>query len=149
MDNGSMPSARAAWPASRLGDLVESHNATWSPIRAVHDTGSIQGCERNGIENSASRIFAADFMAAGTSPWLPIVGTPGCSHPRRSAASTVAGEASLFGCLAYISRPSANAWAACQYWSATTATPCGTAMTSLTPGMDLALPSSICVTVDP
>src|ERR1700704_2686363 len=65
MDDGSMPSARAAWPASRLGDLVESHNSTWSPTRAVHDTGSMQACDRNGIENSASRTFAADFMAAG------------------------------------------------------------------------------------
>src|ERR1700745_3676389 len=97
MDVGAMPSARAAWPASRLGDLVESHSSTWSPTRAVHDTGSMQACERNGIENSASRIFAADFMAAETSPWLPIVGTPGCSNPRRNADSTVAEEASLFG----------------------------------------------------
>src|ERR1700752_1203123 len=100
MDDGSMPRARAACPASRLGDLVESHNSTWSPTRAVHDTGSMQACDRNGIEKSASRIFAADFMAAGTSPWLPIVGTPGCSNPRRSAASTVAEEVSLFGWLA-------------------------------------------------
>src|SRR5467141_4853267 len=97
MDAGSTPSGRAAWPASRLGDVVESYNSTWSPTRAVHDTGSMQACDRNGIENSASRIFAADFMAAGTSPWLPLVGTPGCSNPRRSAASTVAEEASLFG----------------------------------------------------
>src|SRR5260370_28149343 len=99
MDDGSMPSARAAWPASRLGDLVESHSSTWSPIRAVHDTGSMQACERNGIENSASRIFAADFMAAGTSPLLPLLRTPGCSHPRRSAASTLSEQASLFGAL--------------------------------------------------
>src|ERR1700751_4316844 len=97
MDDGLIPSARAAWPASRLGDLVESHKSTWSPTRAVHDTGSMQACDRNGIENSASRTFAADFMAAGTSPWLPIVGTPGCSNPHRSAASTVGEEASLFG----------------------------------------------------
>src|SRR5258706_14968211 len=100
MDDGSTPSARAAWPASRLGDLVESHNSTCSPTRAVHDTGSMQACDRNGIENSASRIFAADFMAAGASPWLPIVGTPGCSNPRRRAASTVAGEGSLVRMLA-------------------------------------------------
>src|SRR5258706_9597068 len=100
MDDGLIPSARAAWPASRLGDLVESHNSTWSPTRAVHDTGSMQACDRNGIENSASRIFTADFMAAGTSPWLPLVAMPGCSNPRRSAASTVAEEASLFGWLA-------------------------------------------------
>ena len=30
-----MPSARAAWPASRLGDLVESHSSTWSPMVAI------------------------------------------------------------------------------------------------------------------
>src|SRR5712671_3931931 len=97
IDDGSTPSACPAWPASRLGDLVESHNSTGSPTRAVHDTGSMQACDMNGIENSASRIFAADFIAAGVSPWLPIVGTPGCSNPRLSAASTVAEEASLFG----------------------------------------------------
>src|SRR6478736_4654379 len=100
MDDGSIPSARAAWPASRLGDLVESHSSTWSPSRAVHDTGSMQACDRNGIENSASRTFAADFMAVGTFPRLPIVGTPGRSNPRLSAASTVAEVASLFGWLA-------------------------------------------------
>src|SRR5258708_13083756 len=98
MDDGSTPSARAAWPASKLGDLVESHNSTWSPTRAVHDTGSMQACDRNGIENSASRIFTADFMAEGTSPWLPIVGTPGSSNPPLTPASTAAEEASLFVC---------------------------------------------------
>src|SRR5258708_18601656 len=101
MDDGSMPSARAAWPASRLGDLVESHNSTWSPIRAVHDTGSMHACERNGIENSASRIFAADFMAAETSPWLPIVRTPGCSHPPRSSDSALSTVAYPFICPIY------------------------------------------------
>src|ERR1700720_1113581 len=100
IDDGSTPTARPAWPALRLGDLVESHNSTWSPTRAVHDTGSMQACDRNGIENSASRIFTADFMPAGASPWLPIVGTPGCPNPRLSAASTVAEVASLFGWLA-------------------------------------------------
>src|SRR5712675_2944648 len=124
MDDGSMPSARAAWPASRLGDLVESHNSTWSPTRAVHDTGSMQACDRKGIENSASSTFAADFMATGTSPWLPIVGVPGRSSPCLSAASTMVEEASLLGWLAYVSRTSAKAVTACQYWSATTATPC-------------------------
>src|ERR1700686_1500801 len=141
MDDGLIPSARAAWPASRLGDLVESHNSTRSPTRAVHDTGSMQACDRNGIENSASRTFAADFMATATSPWLPIVGFPGCSRPCLSAASTVTDEASSFGWLAYLSRTSANALTACQYWSAPTATPCGTGIISLTPGMILALAS--------
>src|ERR1700740_563591 len=138
MDDGSMPSARAAWPASRLGDLVESHSSTWSPICAVHDTGSMQACERNGIENSASSTFAADFMAAGTSPWLPIVGCPGCSSPCLSAASTGAQEAPLFEGVATVSHTSAKPLTACQYWSATTATPCATGMISLTPGMVLA-----------
>src|SRR5712671_5417516 len=50
MVDGSMPSARAAWPASRLGDLVESHSSTWSPsTRAVQDTGSMQACDRSGV----------------------------------------------------------------------------------------------------
>src|ERR1700676_1631843 len=143
MVDGSMPSARAAWPASRVGDLVESHSSTRSPItRAIHETGSMQACDRNGIENSASSTFTADFMATATSPWLPIVGFPGCSRPCLSAASTVADEALSFGSLAYLSRTSANDLTACQYWSATTATPCGT-------GMILALGSSIAATIDP
>src|SRR5882762_5762144 len=126
MVDGSMPSARAAWPASRLGDLVESHSSIWSPsTRAVQDTGSMQACDRNGIENSASSTFAADFIPAATSPWLPIVGVPGCSSPCLNAASTVAEEALSFGWLAYVSRTSANALTACQYWWATTATPFG------------------------
>src|SRR3981189_2984173 len=150
MVDGSMPSARAAWPASRLGDLVESHSSIWSPsTRAVQDIGSMQACDRNGIENSASSTFAADFIAAATSPWPPIVGVPGCSSPCLNAASTVAEEALSFGWLAYVSRTSANALTACQYWSATTTTPCGTDMTSLTPGIVLALASSIAATVEP
>src|SRR5260370_32035054 len=134
MVDGSMPSARAAWPASRVGDLVESHSSTWSPsTRAVHETGSMQACDRNGIENSASSTVTADFMAAATFPWLPIVGYPGCSSPCLNAVSTVVEEALSFGWLGYVSRTSANALTACQYWSATTATPCGIAMISLTP----------------
>src|SRR4029077_9778646 len=134
MVDGSMPSARAAWPASRLVDLVESHSSTLSPTTlAVHETGSMQACERNGIENSASSTFAADFMATVTSPWLPIVGTPGCSSPCLSAASTVLEEAWSFGWLAYVSPPWPYAWTPSQYWSAPTATPCGTAIIILTP----------------
>src|SRR5260370_5438240 len=78
----------------------------------------MQACDRNGIENSASSTFTADFMPTATSPWLPIVGFPGCSRPCLSAASTVADEALSFGWLAYLSRTSANALTACQYWSA-------------------------------
>src|SRR5467141_377309 len=105
MVDGSMPSARAAWPASRLGDLVESHNSTWSPTTlAVHETGSMQACDRNGIENSASSTFAADFMATATLPWLPIVGSPACASPCLSAAFTVAEETPSFGGGAYVSR---------------------------------------------
>src|SRR6266581_1196467 len=116
MADGSIPRARAAWPASKLGDLVESHNSAWFPITlAVHETGSMQACDRNGNENSASSTFAADFMATETSPWLPIVGVPGCSSPRLSSASTVAEVASIFGWLAYVSRTSAKALTACQY----------------------------------
>ncbi len=95
---------------------MESHNSTWSPLtRAVHETGSIHACDRNGIENSASRTFTADFIAVATSPWLPIVGCPGCSSPRLSAASTVVEEALSFGWLAYVSRTSARAFTAFQY----------------------------------
>src|SRR5258708_40237981 len=62
----------------------------------------MQACDRNGIENSASSTFTADFMPTATSPWLPIVGFPGCSRPCLSAASTVADEALSFGWLAYL-----------------------------------------------
>src|SRR5260370_31418268 len=107
--DGSIPSARAAWPASRLGDLVESHNSTWSPLtRAVHETGSIHACDRNGIENSASRTFTADFIAAATSPWLPIIGRPGRSSPLLSAASPLGDEPSPFRWLAYDCRTPAR-----------------------------------------
>src|SRR5258707_4385059 len=144
MVDGAMPRARAGWAASRVGDLVESHSWPWSPsTRAVHETGSMQACDRNGIENSASSTFTADFMAAATSPWLPIVGYPGCSSPCLNAASTAVEEALSFGWLAYVSRTSANALTACQYWSATTATPCGTGMITLAPGTVLACVSSI------
>src|ERR1700756_289257 len=98
MVDGSIPSARAAWPASRLEDFVESHNSTWSPAtRAVHETGSMQACDRNGIENSASSTFEADLWAGEASPWVPPVGTRDGSSPRLNATSTVAEEASLFG----------------------------------------------------
>ena len=95
---------QARVPRGRRPGWETSWKATTPPAspatRAVHETGSMQACDRNGIENSASSTFAADFIAGGASPWLPIVGTPGCSSPRLSAASTVAEEASLFGWLA-------------------------------------------------
>ena len=110
---------------------------------AVKFIGSIGACDCSGVTYSALTVFAAVFIAAATSP----VGLPMGSGVSLSIAAFVPAIMVLWSICATGPRSQftvtvSRAFLACQYVSATTATPSLTWMTSITPGIVLALLAS-------